>query len=351
VLNRAEELNAIENLDVFPQHVLVILRKLVQSDIYDSYTELSPNWKTITTLCEPFEASNLVRKHDSAFDAFAHEHPLVNHVKKGWINRVIKFSDFFNRIRFHNMALYTEYYKKTDVEFQISFSVPNLESNTAFAINRKHRDFTERERLLLILFRAHVILTYRHLYETARFLDKLALLQAGIEADGKGLILLSMNGEPCCTTDRARQWLKEYFQSPESWRKGLPSALSDWVHHQATTGRGEARTPFVVARNGRRLHICFLNGENQGSILLLTEETAEGISPDVLSKSLALTPRETEVLSWIAKGKTSHEIGKILGLSFRTIDKHLEYIYGKLGVENRTGAVARACEIVFRRSK
>ncbi|MEO0316990.1 MAG: hypothetical protein RL404_667 [Pseudomonadota bacterium] len=53
-----------------------------------------------------------------------------------------------------------------------------------------------------------------------------------------------------------------------------------------------------------------------------------------------LTPRETDVLGWVAKGKTNRDIGEILGMSPRTVNKHLEHIYVKLGVETRAAAAA-----------
>jgi DNA-binding CsgD family transcriptional regulator len=54
--------------------------------------------------------------------------------------------------------------------------------------------------------------------------------------------------------------------------------------------------------------------------------------------SFNLTPRETEVLSWISQGKTNQEIGVIVGASTGTICKHVEHILSKLHVENRTTA-------------
>jgi DNA-binding NarL/FixJ family response regulator len=59
---------------------------------------------------------------------------------------------------------------------------------------------------------------------------------------------------------------------------------------------------------------------------------------------LGLTPREAEVLFWIAQGKTNPEIGTITGIQLTTVKKHLESIYSKLGVENRTTAAAMALE-------
>lgn len=58
-----------------------------------------------------------------------------------------------------------------------------------------------------------------------------------------------------------------------------------------------------------------------------------------------LTQREAEALSWLAKGKTNRDIADILGMSPRTVNKHLEHIYEKLGVETRTAAVAAAGQI------
>ena len=60
--------------------------------------------------------------------------------------------------------------------------------------------------------------------------------------------------------------------------------------------------------------------------------------------SLDLTPREAEVLFWISRGKSNHDIGVILGAKTSTICKHVEHIFGKLKVENRTTAAVIALE-------
>jgi DNA-binding CsgD family transcriptional regulator len=71
--------------------------------------------------------------------------------------------------------------------------------------------------------------------------------------------------------------------------------------------------------------------------LLLFEE--QQLEPDLLAlAALGLSRREAEVLAWVAQGKTNPEIGRIAGLSGRTVGKHLERVYAKLGVETRTAA-------------
>lgn len=67
-------------------------------------------------------------------------------------------------------------------------------------------------------------------------------------------------------------------------------------------------------------------------------------TPAALAAALGLTPREAEILSWVVQGKTNPEIGVILGIQLTTVKKHLESIFAKLGVENRTAAVTLALE-------
>lgn len=66
-------------------------------------------------------------------------------------------------------------------------------------------------------------------------------------------------------------------------------------------------------------------------------------------QALGLTPREAEVLLWVAQGKSNPEIEVILDLSVKTVKKHLEHVFQTLGVESRTAATLRAGETAARR--
>lgn len=57
---------------------------------------------------------------------------------------------------------------------------------------------------------------------------------------------------------------------------------------------------------------------------------------------LGLTFREAEVLLWLSRGKSNRDIAEILGLSPRTVNKHLEQMFLKLEVDNRASATALA---------
>lgn len=54
-----------------------------------------------------------------------------------------------------------------------------------------------------------------------------------------------------------------------------------------------------------------------------------------------LTRRESEVLHWVAAGKADRDIAELIGCTHRTVHKHLQHVYVKLGVENRTAAAMR----------
>jgi DNA-binding CsgD family transcriptional regulator len=62
---------------------------------------------------------------------------------------------------------------------------------------------------------------------------------------------------------------------------------------------------------------------------------------DPIVSEFKLTQREAEVLRWLSIGKTNRDISHILGVSARTIDKHIERIFSKLGVETRTAAAMK----------
>jgi DNA-binding CsgD family transcriptional regulator len=91
----------------------------------------------------------------------------------------------------------------------------------------------------------------------------------------------------------------------------------------------------------RRLHCSLHPASAEDEWLLVLTESNNGAAVEALSLQFRLTAREAEVLYWVAHGKTNRDIGDILGTRPRTITKHLEHVFEKLGVETRTAAAAR----------
>jgi DNA-binding CsgD family transcriptional regulator len=97
----------------------------------------------------------------------------------------------------------------------------------------------------------------------------------------------------------------------------------------------------VIERHGRRLTVRLLADSGSGCTMAISERAT--ISVETL-RPLGLTRRQSEILVWIAHGKTNMEIAMILGLQIGTVHKHTEHIFARLGVETRTAAAAVAWE-------
>ena len=124
--------------------------------------------------------------------------------------------------------------------------------------------------------------------------------------------------------------------------KGFANGCIDYVTKPINPEEVIARVAAHVS-TARRLDQA--RAEAQRQALLPRLESPRLESPRLEStRSEHLTQREAEVLAWLAKGKTNRDIADILGMSPRTVNKHLEHIYVKLGVETRTAAAAIARE-------
>jgi DNA-binding response OmpR family regulator/DNA-binding CsgD family transcriptional regulator len=125
-------------------------------------------------------------------------------------------------------------------------------------------------------------------------------------------------------SDRAARLLRRFF--PETPPERVPTALL----------RGDPVAGLKAARSTRA---------DSADVLWLLEETPAKPTPALL-EPLGLTPREAEILFWIAHGKTNGEIGIILDLATNTVKKHVANLLPKLGLETRISAALRAMEIL-----
>lgn len=149
-----------------------------------------------------------------------------------------------------------------------------------------------------------------------------------VDVAGLGVVLLDTQGRIAWRSPQATRWLRE----------AQGGGLQDWLHEAVRSGQAVARLADGSQIDARNVGQA---GPGEIMVLLRRSERLGGGEYDRLAQA-ALTPRETEVLSWLAKGKTNRDIADILGMSPRTVNKHLEHIFEKLGVETRTAAAAIA---------
>lgn len=150
-----------------------------------------------------------------------------------------------------------------------------------------------------------------------------------LDSTGQHMAAVNPTGQVIWTTDQA-QTIIDTFSSKErgllqSWLKQASNDDTLEIQHEKTT-----------------LIITYVSQQSDGSHLLKFKDHNLKLETQTLKNKLKITRREAEVLFWVAKGKTDWEIAQILHISERTVNKHLEQIYRKLEVNNRTAATAKA---------
>jgi DNA-binding NarL/FixJ family response regulator len=129
---------------------------------------------------------------------------------------------------------------------------------------------------------------------------------------------------------------------------GLPAPLRAALASLAARSDESGAQSVKVQAGDVALELAYL-GRTGEEFYFRLNRAAEGLEADVLKVALGLTAREAEVLLWISGGKSNKDISDILNISHRTVNKHLEHIFTKLGVENRAAAAAIATRIIAAR--
>jgi DNA-binding response OmpR family regulator/DNA-binding CsgD family transcriptional regulator len=172
--------------------------------------------------------------------------------------------------------------------------------------------------------------------------------RTALDATGRFLIAVNDAGELTWSTVLADALLSAAFPGRELQRDGLPAEVSAKLAGLIGGTRHMSESA-VLAGVEKLLNFFYLGGTQPNEYLFRLTEGPAGDS-DLLKRRLGLTHREAEVLIWIAGGKPNRDIGEILGISPRTVNKHLEQIFTKLGVENRASAAAQATKILASRN-
>jgi DNA-binding response OmpR family regulator/DNA-binding CsgD family transcriptional regulator len=179
--------------------------------------------------------------------------------------------------------------------------------------------------------------------------------RAALDVSGRFLLAVSRQGKIMWATPQAQKLLADNLPAKASDNKAddefeLPDTMLQWLE-QAQSGGAAAKAQALASfPNNAQLQLQYMGKLGPNEFLLRLAKDAGGDMPASFRSDLGLTTREGEVLSWLSKGKTNRDIAQILGLSPRTVDKHLEQIYAKLGVENRTAAAAIATSASRRNS-
>ncbi|MDA9499634.1 MULTISPECIES: response regulator [Bradyrhizobium] len=171
--------------------------------------------------------------------------------------------------------------------------------------------------------------------------------RAALDVSGRFLFAVDRQGNLLWATPQAQKLLSDHHGA-QADDFVLPPALLQWLEQAKIKSGSKSQAASLPDNPQLRFYYMGETAPNE-FLLRLSKEAGTALPPEFTSE-LGLTTREGEVLAWLSKGKTNRDIAQILGLSPRTVDKHLEQIYAKLGVENRTAAAAIAANATRRNS-
>jgi DNA-binding CsgD family transcriptional regulator len=319
LLEFIKECYPICDVETFGQRVISRLSKIVPKEIIP-YNVVNPRRRRNVYL--PHFYDGYTPSKNKIFDQRLGKNPVIIQHRKIGDTRALKIADLMMRNQFH-------------------------------ALSRETKDFGDHDKLLLKLLSPHVMQAYRNAESVTQVQQKLTLVEEVLDRLHLGIIVLTPDRKVRLATESAVKQVTNYLGYRCLRGNALPESLLTWVKQQEVALKGKddvlpQRNPLVLAREGKRLVIRLVSDLDQN--LLLLEEHPTTMQHQSLAP-FGLSPREAQVLDWVAQGKTNKEIGVILELSPRTVQKHLEHIYQKIYVESRTAAAAKAYELASIASK
>ncbi len=367
------DLYRISTLEQFPLQILGNVEQIVGSDISYCVTFQNQAIEILAPNMEiPFAKANFT-------PAYFQQHPVLNHHLRTNDWSAFKCSDFLTELEYHRCdALYEYVYATAAIEDFFVFSIPDaaakknprswsLQSvicepdslarvqqlsqqhqslgNLGILLNRHQRDFTEHDRTLLNLIRPHIHYAYRNLQQWANLqyqIDQLTELNEFI-----GIIILSTDSQIQKITDRAARLLEQYFSVEWSNRQYLPESLQQYCQQSIAQlfqpDLDTATLPILEQfQPNSRLVVRLISPPLTAEVVLMLEEYVTSSLRIDSFRSIGLTKRESQTLFYLVEGLTNKAIAQELNCQPDTIRKHLENLYRKLGVGDRTQAIAVA---------
>ena len=307
------------------------LPRLVPSD-WLSYNEvdLAHPEKTLAIL-KP-ENNQVFQRLLPRFQELAHQHPLISRQRQLADFPVHKISDFLSQKSYRRLELYQDVYRHMGVEYQIAATIRlQPDQITAFALSRQRQDYTERDRTILEMLRPHLVIALNNLALASEHQTLIDSTELVLRELSHATLIVDRQSRILYHTGLGLKWIGG---APQGF---LPIHISNWLNQRTTNSR---RQTLTLKTEVGEVRIRFVpTGSPQQRLLVLTAGS-QNLAPGPTNDA-GLSRRELEVARWIGDGKTNTEIAGILGISPRTVQKHIEHIFEKMEVKTRVAVASR----------
>jgi DNA-binding NarL/FixJ family response regulator len=317
------ELKELDEPLAFSPRLITRLQELIASDAA-GYSELDPVeqgsilqvWHTADGEEAVIWGNDDTPTERELWWRLRHTHPLCGYrTRSGDWTKAWKVSDFATLREFRRRPIYDAFYRGL-LDYWLDVGLPASPTKTRVFIFVRHKraDFDERDRLVADLLQPHLAGRAERAEAALHAAAALAAIEEGASDEAHHVVLCSGKGAIEFASPSSRALLQRYLE----------------IENGRVPAEVLGRRKLCLAHADRRLHIRI--AQTGGLNVLLLDERDMRIDK--------LTARERQILEQVASGKENDEIALKLGLASATVAKHLEHVYRKLGVPNRTAAAA-----------
>jgi DNA-binding CsgD family transcriptional regulator len=322
ILGFLHEAEAVAGDEPFPVELVDSFRRVLRSD-WATFDEMDREERLMLT---HIDVPHIQSAEEDAPDLWEmlEEHPLCRYHRNSPDRGAVKLSDFLTARQLRSSRYWEDWFAPWGVTDELEVGIsPSNRFTRNFIFDRTSGTYTERDREVLNVLRPHLVA----LYDRARERRLASALAEAVDASSTAAVVGFSTGRLLeYATTAAGRLVREYFLQELGTR--LPAEVADWLDAPADESSDPRRPLLVDAPRGRLTVTLVADGT-----LLLREQPRDD--------SGRLTDRENEILALVSEGATNAEIAERLWITPGTVRKHLEHVYDKLGVRNRTAAAAR----------
>lgn len=295
---------------------------------------------------EAFSAITLPENHATPeriglIGKYSHQSPFVPYYLATWDSHWKMTTDFMPLEDFYKTDLHRLALGPLGIYHQI-FGVLGILDGTgyAIAISRTHQGFTEREREMLNVIQPHLVTSFINAAVCSRAQQTISQIRAAMETAPGAYGYFDAQGRLSWIQERAGAWLLEFFADEVKADGNIPQSVRQLISQSDRQGNLPQQLNKTVGEEC--LSVCLGNSPVGGWVMRLDRKLKT--PPPHFHPLPQFSKRKNEVLKWMVEGKRNTEIATILGISPRTVEKHVQEILADLMVENRATAIVRAME-------
>jgi len=322
------------------QAMLRVLSELVPSELI-AWNEFNVTTREIKLVCLPPLTADLGNRIED-IGRYAHQSPFPAYYAASGDRSWRMITDFMPIEEFQQTEFCSRGLGPTLGPYQIGTVLDRVDDMVnAFTLNRVESGFTERDRAVLNLLFPHLSLSYYNVRALDRAHRSVRELQSVVETAPAGYAFVGKSREVEWLTAKARELFHQFYADEATDLKGVSTVVLAWLRQNLTlpAASDSIRADHFCGRPeiGQRLELRLVPSQLGGWVLSLAAHPTEA-QPHFRAHP-ELSVRENEVLRWMTEGKRNGEIGVILGISPRTVERHVAAVLEKLAVENRASAI------------